>query len=1056
MSLLSNATEPGRIHRLDPLVVNRIAAGEVIQRPSNALKELLENALDAGSTSISVTVKGGGLTSLSIQDNGCGIPVSDFPLLAERFATSKLEKFDDLRTIETFGFRGEALASISMVSRMTVVSMTQESPCAWKATYSDGKMLGEPRPTAGVQGTTITAENMFYNVPARRAAFSRGNSPQDEYNRIIDVVNRYGILFSDKSVSFSVRKAGSASADVSIHCNNSLDALGVVFGGTIKKELIEFKAENGMDQDDVLPEDASKATVDVQEGIGSEVTELEKDVLKFKCTGWVSSGTYHSLVTSFAGNASASSHSSRRKGAFILFINNRLVENSALRKAMEAVYQSILPRGAKPFIYLNIQMPPSHLDVNVHPTKREVAFLHQEQLIITIQERLSQLLEGVNKSRVFFTQSLLPLPSTLLPGADVPALSTAANAPSSISSTQPSETSSSVGEEDPNARLASVDSALSQFLREEYSSRDKSASTSTALVGEEPSSGAKEAPRYSRNALPTASVKPSVAKAASTSNLGLLETSSAAAPTVQAHKKVRIDHSDYRGMERFVQRGKKFAKGGSTGAEMEEDASVAATSSVVQAASTGNTMGPSSSVHAASTTSSSAMDMQDSNLASTGNELTPTPGTEPVTRSHLRDPSCWQPVYFTSIQTLLNDILRRQHKGLQKVLERGIFVGLLDNDLSLIQSDTNLLLLHHVQCMRELFYQQALALFSNVNSFPLSSPFPVQSNILFTLHSNGIGTTDGQSSHCPPLSGTIDVTFMRPKADSSQQVGNRNSSLSSNTTVDDQVASTSNTNDSRTSVTHVHTVAAMVTKLLQSKGELLREYFGIVFEPLAYCLSSPSSIGHQTPNSASYCDKCRHPTLSAVLLPENRILNSRKPPSLSSVSSIPPSDTSANDLTTESTTEPTLPPTSPSCIIEKHLSVVSLPRLLTNHTPYFPLLPAFLVHLAFGVDWTDELMCFHTIAQALGVFYSMLPPIPLEIGIGQGLLPPQSGIQAATREEVESYRVHPKSPYVIMETIIFPALKNPKLFTAPRKISENGFIVRLASTERLYRIFERC
>ncbi|EOD30362.1 hypothetical protein EMIHUDRAFT_468418 [Emiliania huxleyi CCMP1516] len=147
------------IQALSQEVVNRIAAGEVIHRPSSALKELLENSLDAGSTSISVTSKAGGLKLLQISDNGHGIHRADFPRVCERFATSKLREYEDLSQIETFGFRGEALASISHVAHVSVTSMTADAACE----------PAEPRPCAGTRGTTNPVEDMFYNVPIRRA-----------------------------------------------------------------------------------------------------------------------------------------------------------------------------------------------------------------------------------------------------------------------------------------------------------------------------------------------------------------------------------------------------------------------------------------------------------------------------------------------------------------------------------------------------------------------------------------------------------------------------------------------------------------------------------------------------------------------------------------------------------------------------------------------------------------------------------------------------------------------------------------------------------------------
>uniref|UniRef100_H2ZDT9 DNA mismatch repair protein S5 domain-containing protein n=1 Tax=Ciona savignyi TaxID=51511 RepID=H2ZDT9_CIOSA len=350
------------IKRLDETVVNRIAAGEVIQRPANAVKEMIENCLDAGSTCITVSLKSGGLKLLQISDNGHGIRKEDMEIVCERFTTSKLKEFDDLKSIATFGFRGEALASISHVAHLTITTRTKDSKCAYKASYLDSKLKGAVRPTAGNIGTQITVEDLFYNVPTRRKAFK---SASEEHQKIADVMTRYALHNSGKS--FTLRKMDQdVSAGVSVRTqlgSTHVTNIGTLFGSNVGKEVIQV--------DHFDPQ------------------------LHLKINGYVT-------------NANCSI----KRFLFLLFINNRLVECTVLKKALDSLYQTYLPKGGHPFVYLSLEMPANNLDVNVHPTKHEVHFLHEGTVVESVEKQVEAALLSCDSSRTFYMQKLLPTANT--------------------------------------------------------------------------------------------------------------------------------------------------------------------------------------------------------------------------------------------------------------------------------------------------------------------------------------------------------------------------------------------------------------------------------------------------------------------------------------------------------------------------------------------------------------------------------------------------------------------------------------------------------------------
>ncbi|MCJ1472421.1 DNA mismatch repair protein [Lambiella insularis] len=393
---------PKRIKPLDQDVVNKIAAGEIIVAPMHALKELIENAVDAGSTSLEIVVKDGGLKLLQITDNGHGINKDDLPILCERFTTSKLKAFEDLTSIGTYGFRGEALASISHIAHLTVTTKTADSSCAWRAHYSDGKLApakpgqsADPKPIAGRGGTQITVEDLFYNIKQRQKAFK---SHSEEYSKILDVVGRHAVHC--QGVAFSCKKHGDSAMGISVPSNaTTVDRIRQIYGTAVANELINF--------------------------------EIRDDRLGFKASGLTSNANYHV-----------------KKTTILLFINNRSVESSAIKQAIQRIYSAFLPKGGHPFLYLSLEIEPQRVDVNVHPTKREVNFLNEDEIIEAITGTIGTELSKVDTSRTFMTQSLLP-------GTKVPTISTPATSSRTLqasSSTPRLRNESSLVRTDPSSR----------------------------------------------------------------------------------------------------------------------------------------------------------------------------------------------------------------------------------------------------------------------------------------------------------------------------------------------------------------------------------------------------------------------------------------------------------------------------------------------------------------------------------------------------------------------------------------------------------------------------
>ncbi|KAJ4455662.1 putative DNA mismatch repair protein Mlh1 [Paratrimastix pyriformis] len=344
----------------------------------------MENSLDAGSTSISVLLQDGGTKALQITDNGHGIHPDDLKIICERFTTSKLAAYDDLFTLTTFGFRGEALASITHIARLSITTMTPGSQCAYRAMYRDGKLVGDPKPCAGVQGTQILVEDLFYNVLARRRALK---SPAEEFARCWDVLSRYAIHYP--KVTFSLRKQGEMAPVMLTHpAPASTTAAPSPADPTPPAEGEEHPCLNPIR---LIYGEALARELRPPPAWSVILVHHDHHEPDFVVDGLVSNASY-----------------SAKKEVFILFINHRSVECAPLKKALDALYATYLPKQSHPFVYLSLTLDSRTVDPNVHPAKLEVRFLHQDAIISALVEVVTDVLRASDTSRTFYVQTLLP------------------------------------------------------------------------------------------------------------------------------------------------------------------------------------------------------------------------------------------------------------------------------------------------------------------------------------------------------------------------------------------------------------------------------------------------------------------------------------------------------------------------------------------------------------------------------------------------------------------------------------------------------------------------
>ena len=313
----------GNITLLDQATIDKIAAGEVVERPSSVVKELVENAIDAGSTAVTVEIKDGGISFIRISDNGCGIDPSDIKTAFLRHSTSKIRSVEDLLTISSLGFRGEALSSISAVSMVELLTKTKESICGIRYVIEGGaeKSMEE---AASPDGTTFFVRNLFYNTPARKKFLK---SSMTEAGYIHELMIR--LALSHPEVSFKFINNGQTKLHSS--GNHSLkDVIYQVYGRDISNNLVEIDAEeNGV-----------------------------------RITGYIGKPNV------FRGNRNFETY----------FVNGRYIKSNIIAKGIEDAYKGYLMQHQYPFCVLQFEMNGSDLDVNVHPTKMELRFSNQQAL----------------------------------------------------------------------------------------------------------------------------------------------------------------------------------------------------------------------------------------------------------------------------------------------------------------------------------------------------------------------------------------------------------------------------------------------------------------------------------------------------------------------------------------------------------------------------------------------------------------------------------------------------------------------------------------------------
>jgi DNA mismatch repair ATPase MutL len=1016
-STAGSTTRP-KIRPLPKDVVDRIAAGEVVQRPVSVVKELLENSLDADSTQIDISCQRGGLDSITVTDDGFGIHPRDLPLACTRFATSKLVSVEDLKSIRTFGFRGEALASASMVARVTITSRVRpkrsrnnktnaknysnatssllanyqkkndgddssnddddddipHSNCAFKMQYKDGSHCstyipnGNARPSAGREGTVILVQDLFYNIPSRRRALEGRKNEREEYERTLGVTQRYAIHEAKRGVGFlcrdktlgknkigntnnadlntqslasikklqnerkrmrSVVTATTTTTTQSSMSSSSLeedqlaatkDVIGHVFGTAVSRELLPFKAGEGdveavsalalkamMTMEENNKNGSSSSSAATMES-SAESNELLAEMMMSEESSNAPNNNSSSTTATQSSTTSKFAFAYRATGlitngsytapkssaAFILFINDRLVESSSLRRAVESIYSDTLPKGGKPFVYISLELPGPHIDVNVHPTKREVAFLHEDRLCDAVAAAVRECIGSATASRTFEVKKSGALfTETKNSGF---AAAAAATMTSKKSSTDLTSSSSLSGKSGIDVGSDEREEDKDEEKEDEVEQGESNTDNSTKSVEKTPRKRLAEASKSSSTAKkpydPSRLVRTNRAAPA-----GAMEAFLYKKETVAASGKSSkgSDHVHPTTNEQTTQHEPGCPQYGKAQMDLSVPGAFASAICRCQVQRSESLPPASNSVVV---------------RGAANNKVIP---------KKIIPSEC----DYESICNLRNEIANQNHQELNETLRGSTFVGAVSRSRSLIQCGVDLLIINHRELAIEMFYQVALMKF---NEMPMAK-----------LGENGVDVMSviGQRLQVEDIADSIDANEDTEKLLLSK-VSSANAKL-----------------------------ACEVVKCLTEKAPMLEEYFSIKFEK--------RKVSKQQRQVTA-------------------------------------------------------------------LFITGLPILLAGHLPQPHALPLFLIRLATEVDWSEEQPCFKGVCRELASFYAE-PPIA------------STNDEESEKSESPDLFIDDEAKQYVRHTL-FPAISY--LLVPPQKLASNGTAVKLANLNSLYKVFERC